>query len=112
MLGACTSSKQNFDKSSELKEKEIIVVKKLTASSNLTNLEKITGSLNYSGSEPFVIPTIFISGESSFRLIGNDEFIKNIYPTINGEKASLYGKIIEKGQLTYFEIYFYEIIND
>lgn len=109
---SCSSSKQNTDQVAETSEQEIIVIEELTSSSNITGLQKITGNLNYSGSEPFVTPTIFISGNSSYKLMGDESFIKDIYPTINGENASLYGKIIEKGRLIYFQVHFYEIITD
>ena len=111
-FGACSSSKKPPKQSEELSTTEVVTAKAFTTSSNIDGLKKVTGSLNYSGSEPFVTPTIFISDSSSFKLSADTTFIKETYPAINGERASLYGKVIEKDNLVYFEVHFYEVIKD
>ncbi len=111
-FGACSSSEKPPKKSEELSTTEVVTAKAFTTSSNIDGFKKVTGSLNYSGSEPFVTPTIFISDSSSFKLSADTTFIKETYPAMNGERASLYGKVIEKDNLVYFEVHFYEVIKD
>lgn len=81
----------------------------LSVDSNINGLKKITGMLNYSGSEPFPSPTIFISDTLSYKLIGDENFLNKEYSNLNGQQVTLYGNTILKGTLTYFEVHFYTL---
>lgn len=112
LLGACNSSKNTTKGTLDLYESSTITVQEFSQSADVSSLEKVTGALNYSGSEPFAIPTIFVTEGTSYKLMGDVNFIKTIYPDINGKTASLYGKVIQNGSLVYFEVHYYELITE
>ncbi len=105
----CSSSKSNTETASA---QENIIAKEFSENSNVYELTQISGALNYSGNEPFAVPTIFVSDTLSYKLMGDKTFIKQTYPDINGSNAKLYGNIIQKGSITYFQIHYYTIITE
>ena len=109
LVWGCSSSKSNTDTASA---QENIITKKLSENTSTSELTKISGVLNYSGNEPFAVPTIFVSDTLSYRLMGDETFINQTYPDINGSNANLYGNIIQKGSLTYFQVHYYTIITE
>lgn len=105
----CSSSKNNTE---PVSVQEQVIAKQLTENTNISELSQISGSLNYSGSEPFVVPTIFVSDTLSYKLIGDETFINQTYPDISGSNAKLYGTIIQQGSLTFFQVHYYTIITE
>lgn len=115
LIVGCSSSKEKKTESSKqtsfvsADSAAVVIAAALTDSSDISDLTKISGMLNYSGSEPFAWPTIFISDTLSYKLMADKEFIKNTYSSLSGNKATLYGKIANKGAFSVFEVYFYDI---
>lgn len=108
----CSSSKSNTELPATISDQENVVTKELSENDETTELTQISGALNYSGSEPFAVPTIFVSDMLSYKLMGDETFINKTYPDISGSKATLYGNIIEKGSLIYFQVHYYTIITE
>ena len=106
----CSSSKSNTELL--VSEQEIVITKKLTDDSDTLELTEISGTLNYSGNEPFTVPTIFVSDTLSYKLMGDETFINETYPDISGSRGTLYGTITQKGSLTYFQVHYYTIMTD
>lgn len=113
LICSCTSSKEKSDQSeqssSTAQTTEVIVAQPFSSASDVSGLTKVSGMLNYSGNEPFVVPTIFISDSIAYRLEADEEFLKENYSSLNGNYASLYGELINKGSMQFFEVHFYEI---
>ena len=113
LVCSCTSSKEKSDQtdqsSSTSNSTEELVAQPLTSSSDITGLTKVSGMLNYSGNEPFAVPTLFVSDSTAYRLEADEEFLKEKYSSLNGNYASLYGELIERGSMQLFEVHFYEI---
>ncbi len=108
----CSSSKSNTEPPATISDQENIITKELSENVDTTELTQISGALNYSGNEPFAIPTIFVSDTLSYKLMGDETFINKTYPDISGSNATLYGNVIEKGSLTYFQVHYYTIITE
>lgn len=105
----CSSSKKNTE---PVSFQEQVIAKQLSEDTNISELTQISGSLNYSGNEPFVVPTIFVSDTLSYKLIGDETFINQTYPDISGSNGTLYGNIIQQGSLTFFQVHYYTIITE
>lgn len=86
-----------------------IVSRELTDTSSIHGLQHITGSLNYSGSEPFLFPTLFESDSSSFRLIGDEKFITETFRKLNGKRVTVYGKVQQRGASKTLEVHYYKV---
>lgn len=86
-----------------------IVSRELLPSSAVDDLAKISGTLNYSGSEPFLFPTLFESDSSSYRLIGDEKFITETFGQLNGKKVTIYGKVQQRGTSRIIEVHYYKI---
>lgn len=90
-------------------EGDTLVTKKFTEEADTTGLIEKSGTLNYSGSEPFVTPTIFVSDTETYRLAGDKKFMKETFKEINGKNATIYGKEKTTGNFTLLEVHYYEI---
>lgn len=113
LVCSCTSSKEKSDQTengnSVANKTSELIAQPFTSSSDVSGLTKVSGTLNYSGNEPFAVPTIFISDSVAYRLQADEEFLQENYSSLNGNYASLYGELINKGSMQFFEVHFYEI---
>lgn len=103
------SSADSVQTSTTEAETDTLITKELNADADTTGLVQKTGTLNYSGSEPFVSPTLFVSDSESYRLIADQQFMKETFESINGKHATIYGKEKAMGNSTLLEVHYYEI---
>ncbi|MEX0610244.1 MAG: hypothetical protein WD016_08875 [Balneolaceae bacterium] len=96
---------------SEITESAIdtLVTEKLTSDADTSGLIEKSGTLNFSGSEPFVTPTLFVSDSASFRLMGDRRFMKETFDSINGKHVTIYGKEQKLGNVIMLEVHYYKI---
>ncbi len=112
LVCSCTSSKEKADQTeqkSSTAQTSKDPAQPFTSSSDVSGLTKVSGMLNYSGNEPFAVPTIFVSDSVAYRLEADEEFLKEKYSSLNGNYASLYGELIKRSSMQFFEVHFYEI---
>lgn len=117
----CGEKKQNdrsytgTDTSTVVKDSLIIdslTTEVLTQDADTSGLIQKTGTLNYSGNEPFVVPTLFVSDSESYRLTADPVFLQETFEEINGKKVNLFGKEKKVNNITTLEVHFYELIKE
>lgn len=84
-----------------------MITKEYSSTADISNLTKKTGKLNYSGNAPFTFPTLYESDSSSYRLIGDDEFLNTTFKELNGTTVTLYGKVQSVGGQNILEVHYY-----
>ena len=103
------SSQSVSDNQNNTSEQAQIVAKQLSPSAETTGLTEITGQLNYTGNEPFTKPAIFVSGSEMYVLSADETFIKDTFKSLNGKRATIYGKVKKSENAAELEVHYYEI---
>lgn len=88
---------------------DTLVTRRFSEEADTSELIHKSGTLNYSGNEPFVTPTLFVSDNESYRLMADEVFMKDTFKNINGRNATIYGKEVAMGNSTMLEVHYYEL---
>lgn len=88
---------------------DTLKTRKYTPEADISRLKKKSGKLRYSGNEPFVVPTLFESDSSSYRIVADDTFMNETFKNLNGKSVILYGREQAIGQQKVLEVHYYQL---
>ncbi len=118
IAGGCNHSEKNQEDSSAPDtlstgtlaiEPDTLVTKPLSENDEVAELQSYSGTLNYSGNEPFVKPTLFVSDSLAFVLSGDKQFMNKTADSLQGAYITVYGKEQITGTAKRFEVHFYKL---
>lgn len=97
--------KQNIAEPTEPQQK----VRVYEGYSDVQSLDSLSGTLNYTGAEPFARPAIFVSGEMAIPLRADSLFINHTFPELNGEEVTLFGTTDTSASQPHFVVEYYRL---
>lgn len=107
-IAGCSEKQSGKQKNTESIEPE----KKVRPYQSFTkaqSLDSLSGTLNYTGAEPFARPAIFVSGEMAIPLRADSLFINDTFPELNGEEVTLFGTTDTSASQPHFVVEYYRL---
>ena len=88
---------------------EVVVVEPYSSSADTSGLAMFTGQLNYTGNEPFAVPSLIVEGDQSYKLTADSTFMTKTFSSLNGKTVTIFGKVKSSEPSDLLEVHYYEL---